>query len=406
MKPVTALPALFQRLALVGGALAFAAAPMASASGTRVGFKDAFATARGNAFVATADNPSALYYNAAGITQLPGTQVAANLYHLSVSSDYSGPGGNASMNDDFISVPAFYATWNPTDAPWAYGLAVYAPFGLETDWPANSPLRTFALKNEQKYLTYNFTGAWQFSPQFSLGASVTYNQVETDLRRALGLFGPNDLFRFEGDGSALGFNLGALWKPTAQHSFGLSYSHRTSVNLKGTSSTIPLVTSEAASARFEFPEVIIAGWSFRPTPAWNFEVNFDWTNWDRFNDVVVRKASGDTLLPFRWESGFFYEFGATRYFDNGWNVSAGYCFTENSTPDFTYTPAVPDSDRRFYSLGIGYRGAALSVDLAWQYGDGGTRRVTGSPPSLIGATADGTYKNRVNALSLSLGYKF
>lgn len=397
---VRALPALTASLCI-----ALAATSPLAASGTRVGFKDAFATARGNAFVATADNPSALYYNPAGITQLAGIQSSVNLYAISLSSDYRGPGGTASMDDGVINVPALYATWNPSDAPWAYGFGVYAPFGLQTEWPAGSPLRTFALKNEQEYRTFNFTGAWELSPTLSLGGSLTYNRVSTDLRRALGVFGPTDLFRFEGDGDALGVNLGLLWKINERHQFGLSYSHRTQAKLEGTSQTIPLVANEAAQATFEFPEVLIVGWSFRPTPAWNFEINLDWTNWDRLNTVVVNKASGAVALPFNWDSGLFYEAGLTRYFGE-FNVSAGYCFTENSTPDSTYTPAVPDSDRHFWSLGAGYRHKHFSVDLAWQYADGGDRRVTGSPPSLIGATADGTYSNSINALSLSVGVKF
>lgn len=40
----------------------------AFANGFRLADQDAFATARGEAFVATADNPSAVYYNPAGIT--------------------------------------------------------------------------------------------------------------------------------------------------------------------------------------------------------------------------------------------------------------------------------------------------------------------------------------------------
>ena len=153
---------------------------------------------------------------------------------------------------------------------------------------------------------------------------------------------------------------------------------------------------------------MIVGWSYRPMPEWNLEVNLDWTNWNRLNTVVVNKASGNTPLVFNWQSGLFYEFGATRYLGHNWQVSAGYCFTENSTPDATYTPAVPDSNKAFYSLGLGYRSAdrGFSADLAWQYGAGGNRRVTGSPPALTGATADGTYKNSLNALSLSVGLHF
>lgn len=385
-----------------------ACASLAHASGTRVGFKDAFATARGNAFVATADNPSAIYYNPAGLTQLEGTQVSANLYSVSATSDYSGVAGTATMDNGAQNIPAIYLTYKPQGAPWAYGFGVYAPFGLSTDWPDASPLRTFALKNEQTYRTFNFSLAWQSTPEFSFGGSVTYNAVDTDLNRAIGIFGPADRFRFEGNGHAFGANLGMLWKPSPRHSFGLSYTHHTSVTLRGTSSTIPLVARESASAEFVFPETVIAGWSYRPMPEWNLEVNLDWTNWNRFNTVTIVKGSGNSPLPFNWESGLFYEFGATRYFSRGLHVSAGYCFTENSTSDSTYTPAVPDSDKAFYSLGLGYSSAdkGFTADLGWHHGAGGTRRVTGSLPALTGATADGTYKNSLNAFSLSLGLHF
>ncbi|MFI5336206.1 MAG: OmpP1/FadL family transporter, partial [Opitutales bacterium] len=176
MLPVTSLLPLRARPALAA-LLALLAAGTVAGSGTRVGFKDAFAMARGNAFVATADNPSTVYYNPAGLTRLDGAQFEGNLYQVAVSSDYSGPGGTASMDHSYQSVPALYATWKPQGAPWAYGFGVYAPFGLSTEWPAGSPLRTFALNNQQTYLTYNFSGAWQVSPAFSLGAGLTYNHV-------------------------------------------------------------------------------------------------------------------------------------------------------------------------------------------------------------------------------------
>jgi len=315
-------PVTFHRKFFTGLSLALLPA-LALASGSRVGFKDAFATARGNAFVATADNPSAVYYNPAGLARQDGAQFAGNVYTLAMSSDYSGAGGTASLKNDAISIPAFYASWHPTGAPWAYGFGVYAPFGLSTEWPASSPLRTFALKNTQTYLTYNFSGAWQFSPTFSAGAGVTYNRVSTDLRRALGVLSADDLFRFEGKGTTVGYNLGLLWQPRPEHSFGLSYSHQTSVTLNGTSSTIPLVSSEPASAEFTFPEVVIDGWSWRPTPLWNVEADIDWTHWSRFGTVTVNKPSGAQPLVFNWKSGYFYELGATRYLADGWNVSAG-----------------------------------------------------------------------------------
>ena len=73
---------------LVAGALAM----KASANGFRLADQDAFATARGEAFVATADNPSAIYYNPAGITQLEGNDLRCGIYGIYYDPSYTPTG--------------------------------------------------------------------------------------------------------------------------------------------------------------------------------------------------------------------------------------------------------------------------------------------------------------------------
>jgi long-chain fatty acid transport protein len=386
----------------------------ALASGTRVGFKDAFALARGNAFVATADNPAAIYYNPAGLTQLDGTRVSASVYDVRLSSDYRGAAGAATMIERYQAVPQAFFTWHRKGERWAYGLGTYAPFGLSTEWPAGratvppSPLRTLATKNEERFTTLNPVVAWQVSDALSVGGGLTFNHLKVELRRELGITSAlTDLLRFNARGDAVGFNAGLLWKPAAEHAFGLSYQHHTSFKLDGTTDTVPLVPGpEPSASRFAFPEVVIVGYSYRPAPQWNLEINLDWTNWDRVKTFVITKPTGPLPLAFNWRSGCFYEFGATRWLGARWHVSAGYLFTPDSTPDATFTPAVPDCDRSFYSLGVGYSTPRLAATLAWHYGDGGTRTVRGSPLSLIGATADGTYHNALTAFALSVEVRF
>jgi long-chain fatty acid transport protein len=106
-----------------------------------------------------------------------------------------------------------------------------------------------------------------------------------------------------------------------------------------------------------------------------------------------------------------YEFGVTRYFDNGWRVSAGYVFNENSVPDAYYSPLAADMDRHFFSAGVGFRGKRLDFDLAYQFGYGPARTVTGSQPSsqpafLTGERADGTYDFISHAVMLTVGVHF
>ena len=75
--------------------------------GLRVPNQDATAIGRGNAFVATADNPSAIYYNPSGITQLDGQNIqAGSLFYLGIYGDYNSPSGQGIDNDpEVIAVP-------------------------------------------------------------------------------------------------------------------------------------------------------------------------------------------------------------------------------------------------------------------------------------------------------------
>src|SRR3954471_17624185 len=71
------------------------------AVGLRDPNQDPEGIARGNAFVATADNPSAVYYNPAGITQLEGNNARVGLYLISADTKYSSGGVKAHTDSSF-----------------------------------------------------------------------------------------------------------------------------------------------------------------------------------------------------------------------------------------------------------------------------------------------------------------
>src|SRR5690349_11824097 len=69
------------------------------AVGYRLPNQDPEAIARGDAFTATADNPSAIYYNPAGITQLDGDQVRAGIYIISADTEFTSTTGSKVHTD-------------------------------------------------------------------------------------------------------------------------------------------------------------------------------------------------------------------------------------------------------------------------------------------------------------------
>lgn len=383
--------------------------------------QDAFATARGEAFAATADNPSAIYYNPAGITQLDGNNLRLGVYSVDLDPRYTPPGGNRTFHnqDKLHAVPQFYFTSRRSDWPVCFGLGVYSPFGLGVRWPQDTGFRTLGTQSSLQYTTINPVMGLKLSPVFSIAGGVTINYACVDLRQ--GLFSadqPTDGFRFEGDGWGVGYNLGALWQPHRKVTLGVTFRSGTSIDLHGHASAFnnsppfPVFSQNpSAHANFSFPLQAIFGISFRPTPNWNLEFDADYTDWNTENTVTIQQP-GSVVLPqnvpltLKWQSSWLYEFGATRYLGRGWHVSAGYAYNENSMPDAHYTPLVADQDRHFFSVGAGAKWDLFDFDIAYQFGYGPRRTVVGSAPSLTGQTADGSYEYISHALLLAVGVHF
>ena len=89
-----------------------------------------------------------------------------------------------------------------------------------------------------------------------------------------------------------------------------------------------------------------------PRPKWNLEFDANYTDWSSFGNTTVYQQEPAPFgvlqnipVTLDWQASWMYEFGATRYFDNGWHVSAGYVFNENSVPDAYYTPLAADLNR-------------------------------------------------------------
>lgn len=399
------------------------------ANGMRLVSQDGFASARGEAFVATADNPSAIYYNPAGITQLEGNNLRAGLYGIYLDPTYSPPssapnsGNTYHIENKLAAVPQFFYTYTPERLPLSFGLGIYSPFGLGVRWPQHTGFRAIATKGSLTYVRINPVATLKLPLNFSIGGGVTVNYANMDLEQGLlrteSPFANS--FRFTGDGWTVGYNVGLLWQPHEKVSIGASFRSSTTVTLDGQTSVEqqPIIptTHQSAQADFTFPLNVVFGVSYRPTPKWNLEFNADYTDWSSFGTITIYQSpppfpvKQNIPVTLNWRPSWMYEFGVTRYFDNGWHASAGYVLNKNSVPDAYYTPLAADLDRHFFSVGAGRKGKRFDFDVAYQFGYGPARTVSGSTPSsqpaqFAGQTADGKYDFTSHAVLLSVGMHF
>jgi long-chain fatty acid transport protein len=405
-----------------------------SANGFALPDQDAFATARGEAFVATADNPSAIYYNPAGITQLAGNNFRGGLNSVYYQPTFQPPAGQPNSgqtynnSDHFAWLPQFFYTFTPEKLPLSCGLGVYAPYGGKMHWPQDTDFRSVVIGGSLKYITINPAVAVKLLPGLSVGGGVMVNYGNISMNQGL-LASPTpqaNYFNFNGDGWSVGYNVGILWQPHPKISFGATFRSSASLDFQGNTDfqlqPHPYSTPQQrnASASFTFPLTAVFGVSYRPTPKWNLEFDANYTDWSSFGTITIEQSAPTLNPPFYqnvpvnldWQASWMYEFGITRYFDSGWHVSAGYVFNENSVPDTYYTPLAADMDRDFFSLGTGFKGKTFNFDVAYQFGYGPSHTVTGSTSStkpgsgFSGENADGKYGFTSSAVIVSVGMHF
>lgn len=381
----------------------------AGAVGFRLPNQDPEGIARGNAFAATADNASAIYYNPAGITQLEGIQAQAGIYLISADTSYTSPTGVKAETDTTPqAVPQLYVVDSLTSLPLSFGLGVYAPYGLGLDWGDTSPFRTLAERGKLLYASVNPVGAWRISSTLSIAVGPTLNYSQATLKQGFSTINPTDSFRYDGQALGFGFNAGLMWKPIPQLSLGINYRSATDLNYHGNSETspsepFPYYSPTSTRASIHFPQYVVGGISFRPTDKWNFEFDLDWTDWDSVKEIVFKGTPlGDLPFVLNFRSSFMYEFGITRQLGKGYYASIGYFYSENSSPDRNYNPIIPDANLHLGGLGVGHRGKRWDWAFGYQFAYNGGRQVSGD----VNPLADGTYRAFNNAINISGTYKF
>jgi len=127
----------------------------------------------GEAFTAVADDYSALYYNAAGMTQLARSEVAANLAYNYVINQATLGGANPSTSS-MESTKLNALTMVLTDGGrWALGLGYYVPVSFDDPLLYRSGGTNYSYDGEGQMNHYRLGLAYMVSEQVSLGLAAS-----------------------------------------------------------------------------------------------------------------------------------------------------------------------------------------------------------------------------------------
>lgn len=434
--------------AVLTGVVAATVPGMAAAAGFQlteqsiVGLGRAFAGSG-----ATADDPSTLFFNAAGISQLDKSQMQFGAAVISLGADFDKTyavdaagqplsGGEGGSVGKLGGVPTFYYVSPIEDTKWTWGIGVNAPYGLATDYPIDSIFRYQATYTSVSIVNVNPTVSYQATDHFSVGFGLDYQQMNVKLAnmvdygavcygqagpltcQAVGLNpqGHDGYAEVKGDGDAWGYNLGFLWTYGGTH-FGLAYRSSVKHDLTGSArfenapalfTAQGVFTNSPIKASFEVPETLSLSFSQQIDNQWRFLADITRTGWSSFDEIRIKYANPnqpDTVQPENWKDVYRYSVGV-EYRTGDWTWRTGIAYDETPVNDADRTPRLPDDSRKWLSLGGTWHMSKAS-DLTIGYSH--LWLGSGIPLDQTGATGDhivGSYSADADIAGVEYRYIF
>lgn len=131
---------------------------------------------------------TAMFFNPAGLAGLTGKHATIGVTLLDVQGGYTDAifQRQTNLNDPLLAVPQVYISYGPT-SKLGLGVGLFAPYGLETQWPLSFDGRFSGYKNHLHSIYIQPTLAYQATPWLSLGGGVDIVLGSVELNQRLDL---------------------------------------------------------------------------------------------------------------------------------------------------------------------------------------------------------------------------
>lgn len=427
---------------------------------------------RGGASVASpCPDGSAIYFNPAAIVLTPG-QIA------SVGATLIGPRGNftnaaaglvSNLNNRYYPVPNIYYKRNFASDRASAGIGLFAPYGLTTDWPADtSEGRFLGYKSLVHAIYVQPTVAFKLNDKVAVGGGIDITRTSVELRQRLDLaavpitgtpytFGTLPVgpvpagtdfadVQLKGNAWHAGYHLGVVFKPDRILSLGARYMSGQTVNitngtvaisqiLTGKKLAIPLgptipagtpidtlvganfaaggrLSNQTATTSVPLPDQLIFGGAVEVTPRLLALVDYQFVRWSLFDALVINQSvagTNTTVESYRNTSGV--RLGIDYALNPETALRAGADFHGAAAPPQTVTPNLPEGSRAELSVGFGRKlNGKARIDAYYMYlhqGDRAGRTV--GPASGVAPTValnNGTYWFMSNLFGVTFSVGF
>ncbi len=352
----------------------------------------------GGAFTATADDPSAMFFNPAGNAFVDhftleggGFVILRPTAHLDGLSPYPGDGYSTNMRKTLYAIGHGYLVLPLSDSVKLSG-GFWSPNGLGVPWqdPETFAGRYLNQRVDLRQLAVSVQLAFKLTDWLAIGGGPEVRFTDVQLSRNVSAVNPFtqrvvDIAHVsivsEGTPIKAGLAAGLLVKPCERLRFGVSYHSHMDVDLEGPADFGQISTGNAqfdaavrqslpfhrhvpARTTIQFPSVTMFGIAYDVTPNLTLEADGNYTTWKVFDQTVLRiEGLPDSVLTHGWENTWAIRAGLTYRMGSSW-VAGGFVYDQTPQPDADAGPFLPDANRTGGTIGAGI---AVSKHFEFQF---------------------------------------
>jgi long-chain fatty acid transport protein len=389
--------------ALGGGLLALAllASGRLDASGFALFEQGAKATALGGAFVAEADDPSAMFFNPAGNAFNEKLTLSGGVFlvmrpsaHFEGGNPYPGGGYTTNMEkplyymgNGYMVVPIKPGVFNVSAGFWS-------PAGLGIPWayPDQYAGRFISQRVDIRQVAASVQFAVKLADWIAIGAGPEMRFSDVKLSRNVGLFNPfNDRFTDVAHISLMSkgtpvewtWNAGIMLKPCDRLRLGVAYHGEVTFNYSGEAefgqistgnaqldalvkTRLPVGQTVPGGTSIGFPSLLIFGASYDLTPKLKVNVDANYVGWDVFKETVLTiQGLPSTTIPHDFVNTWTIRGGLGYQASESLWLGGGVLYDQSGQPDFDVGPLLPDANRTGVSVGVGINlGKHTRIDIS------------------------------------------
>jgi len=329
---------------------------------------------------ALANDASTAYFNPAGMTQLSASQYMVGSEIFIPFTDFKTNSANTISGDEggnAASVVPGMALF------YVYHLSPKIQLGVSFTSPYNGIL-TYNngwvgryITEASQFYTLNLNPSMAFKVNewaaIGIGFAVEYANLYQTVAFPLPLELPPPLegnvqgeATIKAHDTAVGFNVGLLFTPTAVTKIGLAYRSQITHNLSGNTAFLRTLTTPPTTTQMVMPQNIILSLNQKVHKSVNLLAEAGWANWSKMHDAVLTIDGLTEISPLDWKDTYRVGVGLQYQATKPWLLQTGVSYDSSPTSASRRTPNLPMDGQYRIGLGTIYHPTAF-IQMGFSY---------------------------------------